>query len=510
MNSSTPQAPKTLLFTILLLTMIEFLHAGMLGFAASPIMGEISSSPEQFSLAAAAYAGTAILTISKQYWLVERLGWRSFVIGSLSLFILGALICATSNSFNQFLIGRIIMGLGGAAFMTTGRILVNLIPPSPLRFLGIKYFSTGLALGIALAPGLAAFSVSYESWVDIFIILSALSLITMVIAFFALPKTLKSPHLRTNSHPILVMLLISGSFLIIYGLQRIQYDFFSNITLLIIIFLIAISSIGYFIKSIINHNNPFLEFKSLRNKKYILGVCLFTLCYMLLGANNYMLPFLMQKGLGFGWETVGKFQTLGLASTLISWIVMVKILPKYPKPKKFFVIGFMCMSIFGWQLTLITSEANLWTNILPALILNGVFLMFVMATTAIQTFQEVQHNEMVFSSAQQVKNMLGQFGMAMGLAIATIISQWRTNTHYEYLSQHFVINDPTFTNILDKLTSTLILKNPNLNIDQVSLQILNKQLTQQSYLLASIDYFHCIQILGILGLLFILWQKTFK
>ena len=168
------------------------------------------------------------------------------------------------------------------------------------------------------------------------------------------------------------------------------------------------------------------------------------------------------------------------------------------------------MSIFGWQLTLITSEANLWTNILPALILNGVFLMFVMATTAIQTFQEVQHNEMVFSSAQQVKNMLGQFGMAMGLAIATIISQWRTNTHYEYLSQHFVINDPTFTNILDKLTSTLILKNPNLNIDQVSIQILNQQLTQQSYLLASIDYFHCIQILGILGLLFILWQKTFK
>lgn len=507
MNTHPTLPSKSLLITILLLTMIEFLHAGMLGFAANPIMGETNTTPEQFSLAAAAYAGTAILTISKQYWLVERIGWRYFVIASLSFFIAGALICATSLSFNQFLLGRIIMGLGGAAFMTTGRVLVNLIPPSPLRFIGIKYFATGLALGITLAPGLAALAVSHESWFDIFILLSILALVTMCIAFFALPQKIQPLHLRTTSHPVLVILLISGSFLIIYGLQRVQYDFFNNIGLLLIIFLASLTTITYFFIKIIHHEKPFLEFKGLRNKKYIFGVCLFTLCYLLLGANNYMLPFLMQKALNFNWETVGKFQTLGLSSTVVGWFIMLKMIPKSPQPKKFFIVGFICMILFGFQLKAITPDANLWTNILPALICNGIFLMFVMATTAMQTFQEVQHNEVVFASAQQAKNMLGQFGMALGLAIATIISQWRTAVHVEQLNFHFTKNDTTLVEALSKLSPQSL---SNTSIDPSALQILSQQLIQQSYLLACIDYFVCIEVLGCIGLLFMVFQKTFK
>ena len=91
--------PFALLSTILLLTLLEFLQSGMIAFAAGPIMGEIGASPEEFSLTTVAYAAVAISTISKQRWLVERLGWRNFVLASLGLFILGSAICATSDSY---------------------------------------------------------------------------------------------------------------------------------------------------------------------------------------------------------------------------------------------------------------------------------------------------------------------------------------------------------------------------------------------------------------------------
>ena len=167
--------PFALLSTILLLTLLEFLQSGMIAFAAGPIMGEIGASPEEFSLTTVAYAAVAISTISKQRWLVERLGWRNFVLASLGLFILGSAICATSDSYPAFMAGRVIMGLGGAAFMTTGRVLVNLIPPSPQRFAGIKYFATGLAAGIAFAPGLASLSVAHDEWNGIFVLLIPVS-----------------------------------------------------------------------------------------------------------------------------------------------------------------------------------------------------------------------------------------------------------------------------------------------------------------------------------------------
>ena len=68
---------KTLLATIFVLNAIEFLQAGMIAFGAGPIMGEIGASPEEFTLATVVYAVVAIAAISKQGWLVERLGWRS-------------------------------------------------------------------------------------------------------------------------------------------------------------------------------------------------------------------------------------------------------------------------------------------------------------------------------------------------------------------------------------------------------------------------------------------------
>ncbi|WP_141104208.1 MFS transporter, partial [Noviherbaspirillum denitrificans] len=129
MKPSVPRPSASLLLTVFLLTALEFLQSGMIAFAAGPIMGHIGAAPEEYSLAAAGYACVAVMTISKQRWLVERLGWRRFVQFSLLLFIIGSLVCATSTSYAQFLAGRLIMGLGGAAFMTSGRVIVNLIPP---------------------------------------------------------------------------------------------------------------------------------------------------------------------------------------------------------------------------------------------------------------------------------------------------------------------------------------------------------------------------------------------
>ena len=209
--------PFALLSTILLLTLLEFLQSGMIAFAAGPIMGEIGASPEEFSLTTVAYAAVAISTISKQRWLVERLGWRNFVLASLGLFILGSAICATSDSYPAFMAGRVIMGLGGAAFMTTGRVLVNLIPPSPQRFAGIKYFATGLAAGIAFAPGLASLSVAHDEWNGIFVLLILVAAAAAVFAMLSLPTELVPDDLRSQSHPVLFMSLASGSFLVLYA-----------------------------------------------------------------------------------------------------------------------------------------------------------------------------------------------------------------------------------------------------------------------------------------------------
>ena len=132
MNAPAPYPRmKLLLSTIFVLTAIEFLQSGMLAFGAAPISGQINASPEEYSIVTAAYAAVAIAAIAKMRWFIERLGWRRFILLSIAFFVTGAAISGLASSFPQFLLGRVVMGLGGAAFMTSARMLVNLIPPSP-------------------------------------------------------------------------------------------------------------------------------------------------------------------------------------------------------------------------------------------------------------------------------------------------------------------------------------------------------------------------------------------
>ncbi|HEY3045962.1 MAG TPA: MFS transporter [Polaromonas sp.] len=503
-------ASPALLVTILLLTVLEFLQSGMIAFAAGPIMGEVGASPEEYSLTVAVYACVAIATISKHRWLVERMGWRTFVLASLCMFVFGCLICVMGQSYQAFVIGRAVMGLGGAAFMTSGRVIVNIIPPGPHRFTGIKFFATGLAIGIAFAPGLAAFAVAQGQWRGIFGILIAIALVSALFAALSLPDDLVNRDLRSQSHPILFMALTSGSFLLLYTLQRSQYDYFSDATMLIAGAACGVLALYYFCRAAWRHERPVINLRALTHPRYLVGVGLFTLCYVLLGANNYVLPVLMQRTMGFSWHTVGWMQSIGLLSTLAAWLVMAWLMPRSPGPRKFFVVGFLALALFGWQLSRLTGEASLWSDVIPALMCNGIFLMFVMGTTAMQTFKDVQHQESVLSHAQQLKNMLAQFGTALGVAVSTLTLQWRAAEHYNALNVHFTSGDPIYLEALGRLTQTLASRGAGLQSESIALSQLAQMLSQQSMLLACLDYFAGIFAVGLIGAGAMLYQRLMR
>src|SRR6202012_3604499 len=99
---------------------------------------------------------------------------------------------------------------------------------------------------------------------------------------------------------------------------------------------------------------------------------------------------------------------LGSSAEIIAWLVMLALLPKYPSPKKFFVAGFLSLAVFGWLLSSTTPAANILVDILPALMLNSCFVIFILVTTAMQSFLDYAKEDNLFSHAYQVKGMLSQ------------------------------------------------------------------------------------------------------
>ncbi len=509
MSQSKHPREAALLATIFLLNGIEFLQGGMITFGAGPISGEIGASPEEFTIVTAVYAVVAIAAISKQRWLIERIGWRRFVQASAAIFIIGAAICGTSSSFPQFLAGRVVMAMAGGPFLTTSRVMVNLMPASPRRFRGIMAYAGGLAFCNGIAPWLASIAISHDRWPAIFVLLAVVAAIAAVLGTIALPNELTPVEQRSQSHPLAVLVMAAGAFLSLYTLQRASYDFYSDAMPLLLAIITGIGALWYFGRHQYHHERPLLVLKRLMTPRYVAGMATFTLGYMVLGANNYMLPVLMQGGLGFPWGVIGQVQSAGLIVAVPTFGIMAMILKKNQSAKKFYVTGFAFLALSGLVLVRLNGEADLWTDVWPGIALFGAFITPVMVTTALHSFMDLQGDEIAFANGQQIKNMLSQFGVALGVAAAALGLQWRNSEHLAVLLQRFNAEDMTFSRLAGQLGEQFTASH-GAQAAQVAVATLAQQVNQQATLLSSLDYFGFLIVLGVAGALLMSVQRVLK
>jgi MFS family permease len=508
---SPPKHPRegALLAAIFLLCGIEFLQGGMIVFGTAPIIGEIGAAPEDFTLVTVVYAVVAMTALSKQRWLIERMGWRGFLQASVAVFILGAAICGTSGSFPQFLVGRVVMALGGGAFLTSSRVMVNLIPPSPRRFRGILAFAGALTVGNGLAPWCASLAVSHDRWPGIFVLLAVLAAIAGALGTIALPSDITPVEKRSRSHPRMLVMLMIGAFLCLYALLRASYDFYEDRWPLVLAITLGASALLYFGHHQYHHEQPLLVMKRLMIPRFVAGMGTFTLGYMVLGANNYMMPVLMQSALGYSWEVVGQVQSAGLIVAVPIFCIQAMVLKRNQAAKKFYVTGFAFLALSGFVLSRLNIEANLWTDVWPGIALFGCFITPVMVTTALHSFMDLQGDEVAFANGQQLKNMMSQFGVATGVAGAALCLQWRGGEHLAVLVERFNSGDAAFSGLSAQLSGQFAASH-GAQSASVALGTLAQQLNQQAVLLSSLDYFGFLAVAGLLGAALMVVQRVLK
>lgn len=488
----------------------EFVQTGVFAFNSAPVMGAIGASPEEYSLVATLYAVVAIGMISHHRWMMERLGWRLFIQLSCALFGLGAVVCGLSDSLGGFVMGRTLMAAGGASFMTAGRMLVNNIPPSPRRFNGIRCFATGLAAGAAAGPVLAAMAISAGSWRGSFFALAPLAVIIGLLATFELQDIILAPRERTQSHFTGLLLLMGGAFVLLHALQRSAFDFFSVPLAVIGAAAAALAALVLFVHLDRLRTSPLIRFGDLAQRRYLMGLAVFCTCYLILGADNYVLGVLLQKAMGVALEPTGRYLSLGSLAGLASWAVMSRLLPRWPGPSRYYVAGFTLLFAFGCLLSRLSEEANVLHHVIPALLCHGAFVIVVLSTTAMQTFQTLQRDPTTFSHANQVKNMLSQFGIAAGMALATLCMQWRSTLHYARLSESLSATNLTLQATLATLTQYFASLHDPATASRMALAQLGQMVTQEATLMAALDYFYALSLFAALCVGLVLLEQRVR
>lgn len=465
----------------------DFLQIGVYAFNAAPIRGDLGASPEEYSLVATFYALTAIGMIFTHRWLVERLGWRWFMRGASLLFGAGAVLCATSDTLLGFTVGRLVTALGCASFFTAARVLVNLMPPSPKRFTGIRFLASGVAWGGVCGPLLASTALSLQNWRLAFAAQVVPAALIALLGEMALPRT--PLPVRTPFDARGLVTLAGGSALLLFALQRSSFDFFSERQPLYVYVAIGLAVLTLAVWLVLRRDMPALRLREMSQPRYLVGLAAFGVGYALLGGNNTAIPLLLLSGLNLPLEIIGRYVALGALGGVLMWILLARLVPRNQGPTRYYVLGFSLLALCGTLLGRLSEVADPAAHVLPALFCNSAFVIAVLSTTALQTFRDVQKDETVFSHANQVKNVLAQFAVAAGTGVATLFIQWRTSLHYARVGESLAPPSLALQDTLRVLTERYGATTDPASAVHMATATINNLLAQAASFLAVSDYF---------------------
>ena len=274
---------------------MENMDSTVIATSLPAIAADIGTSPLTLKLAITSYLLSLAVFIPASGWTADRFGARTVFSLAIVVFMIGSIGCALSSSVTDFVIARIIQGVGGAMMTPVGRlVLLRSIDKSALVN-AMAWVTVPALIGPVIGPPLGGFITTYFTWHWIF-------LINIPIGFLGIYLALRyiDPIRSENPEPFdFYGLVLAG-----VGLGGIAFGLsVAGLNLLpwpIIAALVGVGTVSMtlYVFHARRTASPVLDFSLLRLatlRASVVGGFLFRLG---IGALPFLLPLLMQVGFG--------------------------------------------------------------------------------------------------------------------------------------------------------------------------------------------------------------------
>ena len=183
-TSTPPPAPPRVrraqflaLGLIVLSGIVNYMDRGTLSVANSTIRNEFGLSLGQMGLLLSAFSWSYALAQRPAGPLADRFGPRRLLAAGLVIWSLAQAAGGFVTGYGQFIVSRIVLGIGEAPqFPTAARVVANWYPSAD-RGKPTGVFNAASPLGTALAPLLLTLMIVYLDWRGMFILMGIVGLV---------------------------------------------------------------------------------------------------------------------------------------------------------------------------------------------------------------------------------------------------------------------------------------------------------------------------------------------
>jgi EmrB/QacA subfamily drug resistance transporter len=274
---------------------MENMDSTVIATSLPAIAADIGANPLALKLAITSYLLSLAVFIPASGWTADRFGARTVFRAAIAVFVIGSIGCAISGSLTDFVIARIVQGMGGAMMTPVGRmVLVRSISKRDLVN-AMAWVTTPALIGPVMGPPVGGFITTYASWHWIFLINVPIGILGIILATRYIDDMRAAEHERFDVRGMLLAGLgIAG---LAFGLSVAGLNFLPWPVVAALIVAGAIFTTAYLLHAR-RTPQPALDLTLFRLPTFrvsVLGGFLFRLG---LGALPFLLPLMLQVGFG--------------------------------------------------------------------------------------------------------------------------------------------------------------------------------------------------------------------
>jgi EmrB/QacA subfamily drug resistance transporter len=174
---------------------MEQLDGTVIATALPQMARSFHESPVDVSLGMTAYLLTLAVFIPVSGWIADRFGARTIFRAAVLVFTCASIACGFSGTLWEFVIARVVQGIGGAMMVPVGRLVVLRTSEKHELIRSMAFITTPGLVATVVGPPVGGFITTYASWRWIFFLNVPIGIVGLVLITLLMPNP-KGEHQR--------------------------------------------------------------------------------------------------------------------------------------------------------------------------------------------------------------------------------------------------------------------------------------------------------------------------
>ena len=394
--------------------LMEFVDATALSTALPTLARAFHTDPIHLKLALTSYILALAVVAPASGWVADRYGPRRVFLIAMGVFLAASVMCGLSHSLGELVAFRILQGLGGAMMTPVGRLIVVGSSPREQLVSAMSWYTMPALVGPLTGPAIAGLILHFADWPFIFFVNVPIGILGMIAVMRFVPKLKQPDPGKFDTFGFIVVAV--GLTALVGTAETIGVSLVPTWVQLAAA-AIAVGSGVVFWLHFRRQPRPVLAIGLLRFQTFRTSLIGGTLVRLGIGATPFLLPLLLQVGLG--WTPL----KAGLASAAQAVGILV-FKPVAPGLIRHF--GFKrVLAVTNIIVAAVTMAPGFFRASTPLALIVAIFAVGgffrSMQFTSINTIAFADVPQTAVSRATTLSTVVQQVGLALGISFGALV-----------------------------------------------------------------------------------------